>query len=152
MSGIYILALASIFVILAVLVFKSLKPAGIFSGPTTLVLTLCTALLAILGLARFESLPAATTTNPVPHNSFELDLVLLPYGAMAIATLLTLLVCLFLRLFGRKHKPWQSKWYDLPIDHKDKQPWLSHGLDKPSVTRANKIQQGSPPNRVERKK
>ena len=146
-----IMVLGIIFVLLFAVIHHVLQKQSPFQGKTAIVVAFCAALLAVLGLG-MDFGPAHAPAAPISQQEPTIRFLVLPYEAMAIAMLLTILVWLFLKLFGRKPKPWQPETHHPRVDHTDKQQPSSHRADKPSSTTSNKTQQDDQHNRVERKK
>ena len=102
-----LLCLMAIFILLFVIILKSLKQASIFGKKATVVISLCVSLLCIIGLS--QSFAPAEKASYVSDNSSnhtpELDFILLFYAALAIALLLSPLLWFITKIFlGDKHK------------------------------------------------
>ena len=82
--------LVPIFILLLVIIFHAIRSASMFSGMSSFILAVCVSILAIIGMARYMD-------NMI-------DVILLPYVAMAIAILLLLLMSLVARYFQRSNK------------------------------------------------
>ncbi len=111
--GIPILVLCTvpIFVILFLIILRTLRQIPLFDGNIAVVVALCAALLCMVGLHRTfvqsSTREAATANDPQP----SLDFLLLPYTAMALAMLCVLLLLFIQKLTG--HRGLTHLWADL---------------------------------------
>lgn len=93
---------ASIFVILFVVIAKTLQQMAMFNKNTAIVVALCTTLLCMVGLYRTFVQPSsanAAATQDVPPS---LEFLLWPYTVMALAILCVLLVLFVRGLVGHR--------------------------------------------------
>jgi formate hydrogenlyase subunit 3/multisubunit Na+/H+ antiporter MnhD subunit len=97
---------ALVFVILFVVIAKTLQQMAMFNQNTAIVVALCTTLLCMVGLYRTFVQPSsakAAVTQEVPPS---LEFLLWPYTVMALVILCVLLVLFVRGLMGRRsHAP-----------------------------------------------
>ncbi|MHC4680124.1 MAG: hypothetical protein ACYTEK_15665 [Planctomycetota bacterium] len=86
--------LIAVFLIVLAVTFEALKQMSMFGQRTTFMVAVCVSLLSILGLARFTTVSqvASQTTHDGHGLHVNLDFILLPYAALALAVILTLLL------------------------------------------------------------
>ena len=99
------LVLVVIFIILLIVITKTLKQTTIFSNRIACVLGVCVSLLAVLGIAQqFGSIGTAgnITENGDKAEPNRFIFILIPYTAMALAILLMLLLLAIARLIKAK--------------------------------------------------
>ena len=80
----------AIFIILLAVIYNTLKDNSFFQGKTCLPVSVCVALLCIIGLRQFLA--------SAPKEDFRFDFILLPYAALAISILLISLLLFLKRL------------------------------------------------------
>lgn len=102
-SSVFMIVTAiAIFVILVSVIYKSISEIPSFKGPIAFILTVCTALLCLIGMA--DLMVAGTAENPSETAShiidIRLDFILLPYASLALTILLLLLVLVLVRIQG----------------------------------------------------
>ena len=99
-SDFVIITAIAIFVILVVVIYKSISEIPSFKGPIAFILAACTALLCLIGMA--DLMVARTTEHQFKTAGhiidIRLDCILLPYASLASAILLLPLVLLFIRI------------------------------------------------------
>ena len=106
-----LLCLVAIFILLFVIILKSLKQASIFGKKATVVISLCVSLLCIIGLSQTFT-PAEKVSYVSKSNSNhapELDLILLLYAALAIALLLSPFLWFIAKMFRGDRRKKTSK-------------------------------------------
>lgn len=86
-----------IFVIFFVTTLNVLKQMSIFQRTTAVIVAICVSLLSIIGLSRFFVVPDVTCETTANRCDITLDIILLPYTALA----LSIVLILFLRFVGR---------------------------------------------------
>jgi len=98
-----VLCTAAIFVVLFATILRALKEMSLFTPGTTVVVALCVSLLCLIGLHHF--LVSGQDSHAVSGRASEvtrqpgIEVILLPYAAMAIAILLCLLLLGISRIF-----------------------------------------------------
>lgn len=98
-SEIQLIIMAAIFVIVLTVAYKSLSQMFDFGGSTILVLAVCVAVLSIIGLSEvFTSFETNTGNTENPDFSFKLDVILLPYIALPLAILATVIAGFIARI------------------------------------------------------
>lgn len=104
------LVLMAVFLIVLLVSFESLKKMSVFGQRTAFIVAVCVSLLSILGLVRFMETPKAApqTAQNEPGVYINLDFILLPYAAMALAIILTLL----LRWIAGRPREHQTKRFE----------------------------------------
>ena len=108
-----LLVLTTIFVLLFVIILKSLKQVSIFGKKTTIVISLCVSLLCIIGLNQ--------TFAPI----------LLLYAALAIALLLSPFLWFIAKIFHGDKRKKKSKQFN----HRPQKYYLLSDFYKSSVER-----------------
>lgn len=105
-----ILVLMAVFLIVLLVSFESLKKMSVFGQRTAFIIAICVSLLSILGLLRFMDTPKAApqTAHNEPGFYINLDFILLPYVALALAIILTLL----LRWFAGRYREHQTTSFE----------------------------------------
>ena len=97
-------AVGDIFVILFACIFAALKQGALFGRAATAIVATCVSLLCVVGL--FGSFGLGNETSDTAHKNGMLgrnmEIILIPYEALAIAILLTLLFLFLLKVFGGK--------------------------------------------------
>lgn len=94
LSLVFVLCAVPVFVILFVIILRTLRQMPLFDGNNPIALALCVTLPCMLGLHQVFVQPAAAEAAPADDAQRPLDFPLLPYTAMALAMLLAL--CLLL--------------------------------------------------------
>ena len=88
MNTVEIIILAPIFIIILLVTYKAVKSAFHFGTAGTFVMSVCVSALAVIGMSRFKG---------------SLEVILLPYAALAVAILVLLLLSFISRyLAGTK--------------------------------------------------
>ncbi len=97
--------LVAVFLIVFVTAYQALKRLTLFGSPGTFVLAGCVALLSVLGLMQFTAAPPRVSpeNRPVSGHNVNVDLILLPYAALAVAIVLTTLLAWISRRFRGHH-------------------------------------------------
>lgn len=102
------LVLAVVFLIVFVVTYQALQKTKLMENPGAFVLAGCVALLSVLGLPRLTAVspPMSSQDRVVAGDNGWIDFVLLPYGALAVALVLVILLAWLSRLLqqhgGRK--------------------------------------------------
>ena len=117
-----LLCLIAIFILLFVIILKSLKQASIFRKKATVVISLCVSLLCIIGLSQtfVPTEKASYVSKNSSYHTPELDLILVLYAALAITLLLSVLLLFIVKIFGsdkyRKKSEGLNRWSE-KYDH-----------------------------------
>lgn len=104
----YVLTVAIVLIILFATILRTLKEMSLFTPGTTVIVALCVSLLCLIGLHRF--LVAGEGGHTVSGHGSEsnsqtgIELILLPYTALAIAILVCLLLLGISRIFSLKRR------------------------------------------------
>jgi hypothetical protein len=99
------LILVVIFIVLLIVITKTLRQTAIFSDRIAFILAICVSLLSVLGISRqFGSIgtDGDITKNGDKVEPNSLDFILIPYTAMALAILLMLLLLAIVWLVNAK--------------------------------------------------
>jgi phosphotransferase system glucose/maltose/N-acetylglucosamine-specific IIC component len=94
LTPLVVLCAVPVFVILFVIILRTLRQMPLFDENNPVVLAVCVTLLCIIGLHHVFVQPAGTEAATADDAHRSLDFLLLPYTAMAMAMLLAL--CLLL--------------------------------------------------------
>ena len=92
-----------IFVLLLVITHKILKQMSIFRGTKTVIVAICVSLLSIIGLSRLFVITNANFSTTPNRCDITLDVIFLPYTALAL-TVILVLILLFINRTFRNHK------------------------------------------------
>jgi hypothetical protein len=96
---------APIFVVLFVAILIALKQVSMIDKPTAVVLAFCVAVLCLIGMFRVIVVPTSGVVVEAAKESRPLlNTILLPYAAMALALLLTLLYMLLAKVLGGRER------------------------------------------------
>jgi len=90
-----------IFIILFTAISTALKQTSLFNKKTSVVVALCVSLLGIIGLFRFFGAvdKAVDVVDTSDNSGAVLDVILLPYAALAVTILLLLLLLFLSKMF-----------------------------------------------------
>jgi hypothetical protein len=101
-----------IFVVLFVAILMVLRQSSMFDKPTAVVLAFCVAVLCLIGMFRVVVVPTSGVVVDAANDSRPLlNTILLPYAAMALALLLTLLYMLIAKVLGGRERI-LDRWKD----------------------------------------
>jgi len=106
---ILILSVAAIFVIISIVIYKTLKQMSIFKGFTSAVVSICVSLLSLVGLSRFFVISDVACEASANRRDITFDFILLPYVAFVIAIILTALFLLASNISKNKREKKRSK-------------------------------------------
>ncbi|MBP7052818.1 MAG: hypothetical protein KBE65_17565 [Phycisphaerae bacterium] len=98
--------LVAVFLIVFVTTYHVLRKMRLYESPGSFVLAGCVALLSVLGLLQFTAAPPPMSPQPRPavgHNIY-IELILLPYAALAVAIVLMTLLAWISRRFRGSHR------------------------------------------------
>lgn len=127
------LGVVSIFVILFLIILNVLQQMSFFKGKTATIVALCISLLCILGLHQYFFV--TTEIGEISENSensgTELNIILLPYAALALAILL-LIFLLFAATIFRSDK---LKKYFAQTERRIKKSSLSEEPNEDQLTK-----------------
>ena len=100
------LVLTAVFLIVLAVTFEALKQMSTFGQRTSFMVAVCVSLLSILGVVGLTTVPegGSQTTYEGHGLHVNLDFILVPYGALALAVILTLLLRWIARRF-REQQP-----------------------------------------------
>jgi len=94
-----------LFAVLFVAVLMALKQVSMFDRPTAVVLAFCVAVLCLIAMSRVVVVPTSGVVVEAASESRPLlNTILLPYAAMALALLLTLLYMLIAKVLGGRER------------------------------------------------
>ena len=105
MGPVAILCFAVLFILLYLVILKSLKFSSFFRGPTAIVIAICASLLSAIGVMRTFTVGGwdINVENNSSKSGGGLDIILIPYTALALS-ILTVLILLFLSRFFKGNK------------------------------------------------
>lgn len=105
LNPINLIVLTSVFLIVLTCSHSGLSRAQIFTQPHRILLSIITAILAILGLiGMFQTPKHANGITPTPANPASwITALLIPYATLGIAIFLVALALFVLRFFKTKH-------------------------------------------------
>jgi ABC-type uncharacterized transport system permease subunit len=115
---ILLLSGAVIFVLLFVVIYKILKQMSIFRGLTSAIVAVCVSLLSVIGLSQFFVIADVACKTTANRRDITLDVILLPYTALAIAVILSLILMIFNRIF-KNHKMDKARRKNPPRRNRD---------------------------------
>jgi phosphotransferase system glucose/maltose/N-acetylglucosamine-specific IIC component len=109
-----VLSAVAIFVVLFVAIHRTLKEMSLFKSGTSVVVALCVALLCMIGLQHFlvsgEGGHAVYKNMSESNSKTGIQIILLPYAALAITMLLCLLLLTIARIFaGRRQEEYPAR-------------------------------------------
>jgi len=96
-----VLCFAALFVLLYLVIYKSLKFSSFFRGPTAIVVAVCVSLLSVIGMMRMFTVGGwdINVENNSSKSDDGLDIVLIPYTALALSILAVIILLFLSRLF-----------------------------------------------------
>ena len=106
-----VLCFAALFVLLYLVIYKSLKFSSFFRGPTAIVVAVCVSLLSTIGVMRTFTVGGwdINVENNSSKSGDGLDIILIPYTALALSILVVLILLFLSRLFKAKKIERRSK-------------------------------------------
>ena len=101
-----LVSVCAIFIILFTTISMVLKQASFFNGKISAVVTLCVSLLGIIGLLRFFRVGDVTynVSEKSDSQGTNMDIILIPYAALAVAILVMSLLLFLSRIFRKRSK------------------------------------------------
>lgn len=126
-----LLCTGAIFIILFAIIHQTLKQIFFFGKKACVVVAICVSLLCITGLHQhfFATTDSSATTGQGDTLTNEFNFLLLPYTALTLAILLTLLLLFLFKTFSSHGSKRLSKYRERRIEklrHCDKSDEESH--------------------------